>query len=284
MSSTTQTVLNSQNPPPYSPPLSLAAAESNFGFPSGYFVIRSLATGRVLDVEHDSLDDGAEIILWPEKESLLVDGLRKPEADNQVFFVDMSGALCSRLSGHAVDIEDGKLVQRHRRPVSYPYPNAFSHPLPQFWYSATSKQIFVRHQCDPSFPDPSVSSNAWRQRSYILSSVPMRKPRSFLENASDALNSVFTNPLTSIFGATSQATVREVHDSDIDLREHEVLEEDRGEGEEADDSPEPLRKVAVVALPDQEEILTLATFTLDDAGAHLKSPKLVILYDTYRTR
>lgn len=102
MSSANQAVPDQQNPPPYSPPLPLTAAEANFGFPPGYFIIRSLAAGRVLDVENGSIDDGAEVILWPEKETLLVDGkstalnkwhdifigslvgLRKPEADNQV--------------------------------------------------------------------------------------------------------------------------------------------------------------------------------------------------------
>ena len=61
-----------QTPPPYSPPTS--GAQVNFGFPAGYFVIRSLATGRLLDVELDSVEDGTEIILWPEKESSLVEG------------------------------------------------------------------------------------------------------------------------------------------------------------------------------------------------------------------
>ena len=31
--------------------------------------------------------------------------MRSPESNNQVFFVDTSGALCSRSSGHAVDVE-----------------------------------------------------------------------------------------------------------------------------------------------------------------------------------
>lgn len=30
---------------------------------------------------------------------------RDPQANNQVFFIDTSGALCSRASGHAIDIE-----------------------------------------------------------------------------------------------------------------------------------------------------------------------------------
>jgi hypothetical protein len=33
-------------------------------------------------------------------------GFRKAEADNQVFFIDNStGVLCSKLAGHAIDVE-----------------------------------------------------------------------------------------------------------------------------------------------------------------------------------
>ena len=45
-----------------------------FGFPPGYFVIRSLATGRLWDVSSDEVEDGTPVILWPEKEQSLVEG------------------------------------------------------------------------------------------------------------------------------------------------------------------------------------------------------------------
>jgi hypothetical protein len=45
------------------------------GFPAGYFVIRSLATDRLLDVTQDEIEDGTDIILWPEKETSLVESL-----------------------------------------------------------------------------------------------------------------------------------------------------------------------------------------------------------------
>lgn len=51
-------------------------AIDNFGFPMGYFVIKSIATGRVLDVEGSKTDDAVELILWPEKETSLVEGKR----------------------------------------------------------------------------------------------------------------------------------------------------------------------------------------------------------------
>lgn len=61
------------DPPSYSTAMSMTA-EGNYGFPPGYFVIRSVATERLLDVEQDNVGDGAEIILWPEKETSLVEG------------------------------------------------------------------------------------------------------------------------------------------------------------------------------------------------------------------
>jgi hypothetical protein len=161
-----------------------------------------------------------------------------------------------------------RLVLRHRRPVSYPYPNAFSHPLPQFWFSAGTKQILVRFLCDPTFPDLPPDSPPpinWQNKSYLLSSVPASKPRTFLEDASEAFSSFAANPLSpisSFFGALprSSSTAEEVLESDIDLREEEVMEEDRGENEEADDSPEPLRRIRLLTIDGElEQNLTDAT-------------------------
>ena len=45
----------------------------NTGFPSGYFIIRSVASGRLLDVTMDDTEDGTELGLWPEKEKSLVE-------------------------------------------------------------------------------------------------------------------------------------------------------------------------------------------------------------------
>lgn len=45
-----------------------------YGFPSGYFVIKNVATNRLLDVQSNKVDDGTSLILWPENESSLVEG------------------------------------------------------------------------------------------------------------------------------------------------------------------------------------------------------------------
>ena len=51
----------------------MAAEAQLSGFPPGYFVIRSVATGRLWDVSLDDVEDGTEIVLWPEKEQSLVE-------------------------------------------------------------------------------------------------------------------------------------------------------------------------------------------------------------------
>jgi len=219
-----------------------------FGFPPGYFTIRSVASNRLLDVSMDDVEDGTGILLWPQKESSIVETRRNPDANNQVFFIDTSGALCSRSAGHAIDVEDDCLVIRHRRPVSLPYPNAYSHPLPKFSYSAETGEITVHFASDPSHPPPSaVTSDAWQRKTYILASIPLRKPKGILDDAHALISSAIATPF-SFFGASPKATPEAVFNTDIDLGEDEVLEEERGEEAEVDDSPDWGRKVRVLGI------------------------------------
>jgi len=212
-------------------------------------VIRSVATDRLWDVSSDEVDDGTPVILWPQKEQSLVEGLRNPEANNQVFFIDTSGALCSRDSGHAIDVEGDHLVLRHRRPVSQPYPNAYSHPLPRFSYNQETQEISVSFSHDPTYSPPgSAASNAWQRRRYILSSVPMRRPKSFIDNASAFLSAPFSLLAGSV-STQPKSTPEEVFSGDIDLAEDEMLEQDRGEEGEVDDSYEPQRKLRLLSIP-----------------------------------
>ncbi|KAK2461517.1 hypothetical protein APHAL10511_005980 [Amanita phalloides] len=239
------------------------------GFPPGYFVIKSIACDRALDVAQDEIEDGTELLLWIEKEKSLVETLRDPNANNQVFFIDASGALCSRASGHAIDVENGRLVLRHRRPVSYPYPNSYSHPLPMFSFSKQTGEIAVTFESDPSYPYPSRQpSEAWRNKRYLLTSVPLRRPRTIMEDASDIISNAITLPLaglSSIFAGSNgtktenaddrmPARPDEVFDGEIDLKENEVVEEERGAEGEVDDSPELYRNVVVVGVAADEGV------------------------------
>ena len=62
-----ETALNMQISPP-------SADLHTYGFPQGYFVIKNLATNRLLDVQSDDVEDGTPVILWPETETSLVEG------------------------------------------------------------------------------------------------------------------------------------------------------------------------------------------------------------------
>ncbi|KAF8591943.1 hypothetical protein K439DRAFT_1643920 [Ramaria rubella] len=226
-------------PPPY--------AFSSTGFPPGYFIIRNLGTGRVLDIKRDERHDGAEAILYPEMES------------SHVFFIDYLGTLCSKASGHGIDVEsDGQLVLRHRRPVTMPFPNKMSHPLPRFNYSPQTAQISVSFAYDPAHHGPnSASASLTRDKTYILSSIPIRKPRGILDDASDFLQgaaSAISSPFAVAFGVrgvtdpSTSASAAEVRRGEFDLREDEVSEVDRVEEDSIDDSPDPLRRVRVISL------------------------------------
>lgn len=155
---------------------------------------------------------------------------------------------------------------RHRRPVVLPFPNAHSHPLPRFVYHPQTKEITLTFAADPSFPQPSAppppgeapaaggdgSGGAWKEKTYYLSSVPVRKPPTLIDNASALLTSAMSGPLALFGGAKTNATPDMVFDGEIDLAEGELAEQDRNEAEEVDDSPDPLRPVKVVALHPEE--------------------------------
>ncbi|KAF9566896.1 hypothetical protein CPC08DRAFT_747079 [Agrocybe pediades] len=225
------------------------------GFPAGYFIIRSVGCDRVLDVRGDEIEDGTEVALWLEKEKSLVESFRDPTTNNQVFFIDTSGALCSRSSGHAIDVEDNRLVLRHRRPVSHPFPNSYAHPLPKFHYDQATQEISVHFTCDPAYPPPpadgSSPSTAWKSRTYLLASIPMRKPRTILDDASEFITTNIFTPISFLTGGgppPAPARPDDVFNGDIDLNEDEILEEERGEEAEMDNSPEPGRKVCMLAV------------------------------------
>ncbi|KAF5385330.1 hypothetical protein D9615_001191 [Tricholomella constricta] len=242
---------------PLTPPnlAAMTAGIETHGFPVGYFVVRNVATNRVLDVTGDSMEDGTEIILWPDNDTSLVETRRRPEANNQVFFIDTSGALCSRSSGHAVDIEGDVLVLRHRRPVSYPFPNPYAHPLPTFSYSPETGEISVHFNSDPSYSPSEQRADAWKSKSYVLTSIPLRKPKTIIDDAAAFLSSAISTPLSFLSGRAPapHASPDEVFSGPIDLDENEVLEEDRTEEAEVDDSHDLERKVRMMAIVDKEE-------------------------------
>ena len=192
----------------------------------------------------------------------------------KVFFIDTNGALCARASGHALDIEsqsfpyppflpfleyfaihlcmitDGRPVLRHRRPLTQPYPNTYSHPLPRFRYDGGTGRLTVEFENDPEF----TGSTAWRAKTFYLTALPRPRPRTLLDDASDVLTSAFRAPL-SLFGSPSMPahdSIAAGTDETFNLRQEEVEEQDRGEDAEADDDPARDRAVRVIGLTRQE--------------------------------
>ena len=191
------------------------------------------------------------------------------------FFIDTNGALCARSSGHALDVEGepsyfpqsipgarrstthsswrykgGRLVLRHRRPLTRPYPNPHSHPPPRFRYNGNNGRITVEFEHDPAF----AGGTAWRTQIYYLTALSRRRPRTPLDGATDMLTSAFRSPL-SLLGVPSLAA----HDSTaagtddtFNLREDEVEEQYRGEDAEVDDDPARNRAVRVIGLTAEE--------------------------------
>jgi DDB1- and CUL4-associated factor 11 len=69
----------------------------------------------------------------------------------------------------------------------------------------------------------------------------------------DNLSSAISSPL-SLFGPHRHANPDEIFNTgDIDLREDEILETDRSEEGEVDDSPEKYRPIRVVGVTKEEE-------------------------------
>lgn len=152
------------------------------------------------------------------------------------------------------------MVLRHRRPVTHPFPNAFSHPLPRFSFDAKTGQIVVTFATDPSYPTDanfSTTMSEWKDKTYVLSSIPLRKPRTIIDDASQAITSAINMPFALLTGrSAAPATPEAVFSSGyIDLREDEILESERGEEGEVDDSLEQLRRVRVLGLTQEDSIL-----------------------------
>lgn len=137
-------------------------------------------------------------------------------------------------------ITDGRLVLRHRRPVTQPYPNAHSHPLPQFRYDGHTGRLTVEFENDPEF----AGGTAWQAKTFYLAALPRPRPRRLLDNATHVLATAFRTPL-SLF---AQDSIAAGTDDAFNLRHEEVEEQDRGEDAEADDDPAHDRAVRVIGL------------------------------------
>jgi hypothetical protein len=96
-----------------------------------------------------------------------------------------------------------------------------------------------------------VASDLWHKKKYFMVSQPLRKPRTILDDASEIVTNAVTSPInffSSAFSGKSATKPEEVFDGHIDLKEDEVVEEERGEEGEVDDSPELARQIRMVGV------------------------------------
>lgn len=160
-------------------------------------------------------------------------------------------------------MQDHCLVLRRRRPMTHPFPNYYSHALPRFQYSPGTGQISAFFSSDPIYSQHAVTasggstSSNWLSKKFVLTTLPMRRERSLVDNATEFIantTSLLTNPVSNFFAPQSPSrpaaiTAEDVSQGDFDLREDEVLEQERAPHEELDDSSEQIRHVRVIELP-----------------------------------
>jgi hypothetical protein len=126
----------------------------------------------------------------------------------------------------------------------------------------------------PAAPSRRRTNESWRNRVYLLTALPSRKPKTLLDDAAaffSSTASILTTPLAitsfpfpfssagaapssppggghtlSAGGSGGGEVVRQhIESGEYDLRENEIVEEERAEAEEVDDNPEPVRLVKV---------------------------------------
>ena len=95
-------------------------------------------------------------------------------------------------------------------------------------------------------------------KSYTLASIPMSQPRSVIDDASSLLSSAISSPFSFLSGLAGgerlKSTPEAVFDGEIDLNYDQILEQDRGEEGEVDDSLERHRQVRVLAIDVKENL------------------------------
>lgn len=79
--------------------------------------------------------------------------------------------------------------------------------------------------------------------------MPLRKPKTFVDDAAQFINHTWSSSVSLFSGqGVTQSTPEDVTSSGVDLKEDEVLQEEWGEEAEVDDSLDAHRDARVVAV------------------------------------
>jgi len=101
-----------------------------------------------------------------------------------------------------------------------------------------------------------AGGTAWRSKTFYVTALASRRPRTILDGASDALTSAFRSSFSLLAGVRVSPTDTTAAGTDdtFNLREDEVEEQERGEEAEVDDDPAHERAVRVIGLTPGEHL------------------------------
>ncbi|OAV93532.1 hypothetical protein PTTG_00851 [Puccinia triticina 1-1 BBBD Race 1] len=227
--------------------------ETSYRFPSGLFVLRNRSSLKVLDVSGAGTQVGTPVIAYSPKRPTLLHGDLFHKENNQLFFVDWHGCLCSASSGLRVDVgEDYRLVLSKPQPI-LSRPTRESHPPAQFRYDPMTRTIEVKFMHDPTYSNATMEeinsvdyllevqpvSFGSSRKSYSSTPFPLEKLSEWFPFATKSTTSTSNNQACS---SSSPVVGRIPTDrSSLDIAEEE-------EDSDLDNSPDPARAVRVVSV------------------------------------
>jgi len=180
--------------------LSLSKPNFDTGFPRGYFRIRAKGSDQYLQPHFHETKDGTVLSLY-NKMDVTNDAFGRitecfttrpcqMTIISKAFFINHQGHLCCKDGGATIDVMGSSpilthlgfslrylvgnaLILAHHRPPTLPWPNPWSHDLPQFTYCCYTETIAVKFHCDPSvdifWPRP---ESEWKDKEFIVVSKP----------------------------------------------------------------------------------------------------------------
>jgi len=133
--------------------------------------------------------------------------------------------------------------------------------LPKFRFDSQTREIAIEFDHNPAYLLSSTDtdkdgSGSWRNEAHYLVSQPLRKTRTIIDDASEIITTAISSPISffsDTFSRKSISNPKEIFDGNIDLKEEEIVDEDRGQEDEVDDSPEIGRHVRMVSVIEDNE-------------------------------
>jgi len=122
--------------------------------------------------------------------------------------------------------------------------------LPKFRFDSQTREITIEFDHNPAYLLSSSGTDKDGSAHYLVSQ-PLRKTRTIIDDASEIITTAISSPisfLSDTFNRKSILKPKEIFDGNIDLKGEEIVDEDRGQEDEVDDSPEIGRHVRMVSV------------------------------------